>query len=86
MVYDPKVTQERMHMDLQTLWEFRGESQAEQKEKLSKLKIASSAKAACNKAHALAVITEWDSFKMQDFNEIYSKWKNQPLFLTAEQF
>ena len=80
VVYDPKVNQERMHMDLQTLWEFRGESQAEQKEKLSNIKIASSAKAACNKAHALAVITEWDSFKMQDFNEIYSKME-KPAFV-----
>ena len=80
VVYDPKVTQERMHMDLQTLWEFKGESQAEQQEKLSKLKIASSAKTACNKAHALAVITEWDSFKMQDFNEIYSQME-KPAFV-----
>ena len=29
VVYDPKVTLERMHLDLQTLWEFRGERKAE---------------------------------------------------------
>ena len=80
VVYDPKVTQERMHMDLQTLLEFRGESQVEIKEKLSNLKITSSAKAACNKAHALAVITEWDSFKTQDFSAIYSQME-KPAFV-----
>ena len=80
VVYDPKVTQERLHMDLQTLWEFRGESHVEIKEKLSNLKIASSAKVACNKAHALAVITEWDSFKTQDFSTIYSQME-KPAFV-----
>ena len=80
VVYDPKVTLERMHMDLQTLWEFRGESQLEVQEKLSNLKIANSAQAACNKAHALAVITEWDAFKTQDFNEIYQQME-KPAFV-----
>ena len=80
VVYDPKVTQERMHMDLQTLWEFRGESHVEIKEKLSNLKIASSAQAACNKAHALAVITEWDSFKTQDFETIFNQME-KPSFV-----
>jgi UDPglucose 6-dehydrogenase len=73
VVYDPKVTLKRMHMDLQTLWEFRGESQAEIQDKCSKLTTALSAQAACNNTHALAVITEWDAFKTQDFNEIYSQ-------------
>jgi UDPglucose 6-dehydrogenase len=80
VVYDPKVTLERMHLDLQTLWEFRGESQAEIQDKCSKLTTAPSAKSACNKAHALAVITEWDSFKTQDFNEIYSQME-KPAFV-----
>jgi len=80
VVYDPKVALERMHMDLQTLWEFRGESQVEIQDKLLKLTIASSAKAACNKAHALAVITEWDNFKMQDFNEIFTQME-KPAFV-----
>jgi len=80
VVYDPKVTLERMHMDLQTLWEFRGEGQVEIQDKLSKLIIAPSAQAACNKAHALAVITEWDSFTTQDFNEIYTQME-KPAFV-----
>ena len=80
VVYDPKVTLERMHMDLQTLWEFRGDSQAEIQDKLSKLTTSSSAQAACNKAHALAVITEWDAFKTQDFNEVYTQME-KPAFV-----
>ncbi len=80
VVYDPKVTLKRMHLDLQTLWEFRGESQVEIKEKLSKLTTAPSAQAACNKAHALAVITEWDAFKTQDFNGIYTQME-KPAFV-----
>ena len=80
VVYDPKVTLERMHMDLQTLWEFRGEGQVEIQDKCSKITSAPSAQAACNKAHALAVITEWDTFKTQDFNEIYSQME-KPAFV-----
>ena len=80
VVYDPKVTLDRMHLDLQTLWEFRGESQADIQDKCSNLKIAPSAQAACNKAHALAVITEWDSFITQDFNEIYTQME-KPAFV-----
>ena len=80
VVYDPKVTLERMHMDLQALWEFRGESQEELQEKLSNLRTASNAQVACNKAHALAVITEWDIFKTQDFNDIYSRME-KPAFV-----
>ena len=80
VVYDPKVTLERMHLDLQTLWEFRGESQTEIQDKCSKLTSAPSAQAACNKAHALAVITEWDSFTTQDFNEIYTQME-KPAFV-----
>ena len=80
VVYDPKVTLERMHLDLQTLWEFRGESQTEIQDKCSKLTSAPSAQGACNNAYALAVITEWDTFKTQDFNEIYSQME-KPAFV-----
>ena len=80
VVYDPKVTLERMHLDLQMLCEFRGESQAEIQDKLSNLIIARSAQAACNNAHALAVITEWDTFKTQDFSTIYRQME-KPAFV-----
>ena len=59
-------------MDLQTLWEYRGEIEADIKAKLEKLHSAESAEKACTKAHALTVITEWDVFKTQDFDIIYN--------------
>lgn len=80
VAYDPKVTLERMQMDLRTLWEFRGESKKDIGEKLSNLHRAVSARAACTKAHALAVITEWDEFKEQDFSVIYSQME-KPAFV-----
>ena len=80
VVHDPKVTQERMHMDLQTLWEFRGESKTDIQKKLSKLRSVGSAEGSCNNAHALAVITEWDVFTTQDFSAIYSQME-KPAFV-----
>ena len=72
VVYDPKVSLSRMQMDLQTLWEYRGETETDINDKLAKLHSVDSPRAACNKAHALAVITEWDVFQTQDFETIYS--------------
>jgi UDPglucose 6-dehydrogenase len=70
-VYDPKVSYERMQLDLNTLWEYRGESQTNIAKKAKQLKVAPSAQAACTKAHALAVITEWDAFVSENFKSIY---------------
>ena len=78
VVYDPKVLLPRMHMDLQTLWEHRGETETDINRKLAKLHSVESAEKACTKAHALAVITEWDEFKTQDFSSIYSQMEKPP--------
>ena len=79
-VYDPKVSLERMHLDLQTLWEYRGQSENEIKSKLANLRISYKAEDVCTKAHALAVITEWDEFKIQDFTKIYTQME-KPAFV-----
>ena len=71
-VYDPKVSLARMQMDLQTLWEYRGETETDIYGKLAKLYRVDSAVAACTKAHALAVITEWDVFQTQNFETIFN--------------
>ena len=78
VVYDPKVSLERMKLDLQLLWESRGENNIEKR--IKSLKIADTAQAACNKAHALAVITEWDCFVNEDFEAIYKQMK-KPAFV-----
>ncbi len=78
VVYDPKVSLDRMKLDLQLLWESRGENNIEKK--LQSLKSADSAQAACTKAHALAVITDWDVFQTQDFTMIYTQME-KPAFV-----
>ena len=80
VVYDPKVSLAHMQMDLQTLWEYRGETEKEINGKLAKLHRVDSAEAACTKAHALAVITEWDVFQTQDFETIYTQME-KPAFV-----
>lgn len=80
VVYDPKVSFARMQTDLQTLWEYRGETETEINRKLAKLHTVDSAVAACTKAHALAVITEWDVFQTQDFETIYAQME-KPAFV-----
>ena len=80
VVYDPKVSLARMQMDLQTLCEYRGETEKEINGKLEKLHSVDSAQVACTKAHALAVITEWDVFQTQDFETIYTQME-KPAFV-----
>ena len=80
VVYDPKVSLARMQMDLQTLWEFRGETETDINGKLAKLHSVDSAEVACTKAHALAVITEWDVFQTQNFETIYTQME-KPAFV-----
>ena len=80
VVYDPKVSLARMQMDLQTLLEYRGETETDINGKLAKLYSVDSAAAACTKAHALAVITEWDVFQTQDFETIYTQME-KPAFV-----
>jgi UDPglucose 6-dehydrogenase len=69
-----------MYMDLQTLWEYRGETEKEINGKLAKLHSVDSAEAACTKAHALAVITDWDVFQAQDFETIFNQME-KPAFV-----
>ena len=80
VVYDPKVSLVRMQLDLQTLLEYRGETETDINGKLAKLQSVDSAEAACTKAHALAVITEWDVFQTQDFETIYTQME-KPAFV-----
>ena len=80
VVYDPKVSLSRMQMDLQTLWEYRGETETDINGKLANLQSVDSAVTACTKAHALAVITEWDVFQTQDFEIIYTQME-KPAFV-----
>lgn len=64
-VYDPKVSAERIYEDLDDL----GTRTPEENRKL--LKVVKEPYEACEEAHAIAVLTEWDEFKEYDWRKIY---------------
>ena len=66
-VYDPKVSAEQIYKDLDEL----GTRSAEENRRL--VHVVSDPYEACNKAHAIAVLTEWDEFKTYDWARIKEK-------------
>jgi UDPglucose 6-dehydrogenase len=66
-VYDPKVKRQQMLGDLNYL-NTRGAAENE-----SLLTTAEDAYQACEGAHAIAVLTEWDEFKELDWQKIYQQ-------------
>lgn len=64
-VYDPKVEQNQILSDLNYL-NTRLEAENE-----SRISVFTDAYAACENAHAIAVLTEWDEFKHYDWQRIY---------------
>lgn len=65
VVYDPKVGEEQIQFDLNYL-ESRSET-----DNAKGVQVAINAYDACNNAHAIAVLTEWDEFKTYDWQKIY---------------
>lgn len=65
-VYDPKVTAEQIYKDL----DYLGTRSPEENRRL--VKVVNDPYEACNQAHAVAVLTEWDEFKTYDWQKIYS--------------
>ena len=64
-IYDPKVTRENIFHDL-------GESEVDENGNPNRnVDIAADAYAACEGAHAVAILTEWDAFKDLDYQRIY---------------
>jgi UDPglucose 6-dehydrogenase len=73
-VYDPKVTAEQIYSDLNYL----GTRTDEENRRL--LKVVSDPKDAVEKAHATAVLTEWDEFAEFNWKEVYDSML-QPAFV-----
>jgi UDPglucose 6-dehydrogenase len=73
-VYDPKVIEERIYADL----EYLNSRNPEENRKL--LLVETNPYINCNKAHAIAVLTEWDEFVTYDWERIY-KNMNKPAFV-----
>jgi UDPglucose 6-dehydrogenase len=69
-IYDPRVTQQSIMSSL-------GISAEEASERIE---FCTTAEAACEQAHAIALLTEWDEFKDLDYSSIYAKM-HQPAIL-----
>ena len=66
-IHDPKVPREQIYEDLG-------------KDCMDKIEIEDDVYIACTGAHALAIITEWDSFKELDYQRIYDTMQ-KPAFV-----
>lgn len=73
-VYDPKVTEKQILFDLNYL-----HSRTEEENK-KHLTTVQDPYEACQGAHAIAVLTEWDEFKSYDWERIYTQM-NKPAFI-----
>lgn len=65
-VYDPKVSAEQIYADL----DYLGTRSPEENRRL--VKVVNEPYQACNQAHAIAILTEWDEFKTYDWQRIYN--------------
>lgn len=79
-VYDPKVSEEKIKSDMRYLWELKGLSEEKIKSKLNQIFVYKKATDALDEAHAIAVLTEWDEFKIYDWESIYNNMY-KPAFL-----
>lgn len=73
-VYDPKVLEERIYLDL----EYLNTRSPEENREL--LKVEKDPYTACNNSHAVAVLTEWDAFKSYNWESIYENMQ-KPAFV-----
>ncbi|WP_029033407.1 nucleotide sugar dehydrogenase [Salinimicrobium terrae] len=73
-VYDPKVTEEQIYSDLDYLGSRSGDVNRQA------VTVVDSALVACEDAHAVAILTEWDEFVNLDWKKIYDKMY-KPAFL-----
>ena len=74
IVYDPKVTEEQIYSDLDYLGSRSGDANRQA------VTVVNDPMEACEDAHAVAVLTEWDEFKDLDWKMVYDKML-KPAFL-----
>ncbi len=67
IIFDPKVPEKQIYADL----DYLGTRSPEENRRL--LKVVNDPMQAAEKAHAIAILTEWDEFKSYDWKNIYSK-------------
>ena len=74
VVYDPKVTEEQIFSDLEYLGSRSGDANRQA------VTVVSDPMDACEDAHAIAIMTEWDEFNELDWEKIYERML-KPAFL-----
>ncbi|MFD0975759.1 UDP-glucose 6-dehydrogenase [Salinimicrobium gaetbulicola] len=74
IVYDPKVTEEQIYSDLDYLGSRSGDANRQA------VTVVNDPMEACEGAHAVAVLTEWDEFKDLDWKMVYDQML-KPAFL-----
>jgi UDPglucose 6-dehydrogenase len=65
-IYDPKVSAERIYSDL----DYLNTRTPEENRRL--VKVVKNPYEACEEAHAIAILTEWDEFKEYDWKKIFN--------------
>jgi UDPglucose 6-dehydrogenase len=65
VIYDPKVPKEKIYSDL----EYLNTRSMEENRKL--VRVVNDPYEACKDSHAVAILTEWDEFKILDWKEIH---------------
>lgn len=81
-IYDPQVTEEQIVKDLATSkfeWDHPNRSAPENPYK-QQLSVVQDAYTACEGAHSVSVLTEWDEFKTLDWQKVYDSMV-KPAFL-----
>ena len=79
-VFDPKVNESKMKLDLKMLFESRGMNEKEINNLLSNFNYCDDLDLCFTKSHAIALLTEWDEFKKIDYKTVYEKMK-KPCFI-----
>ncbi|XZE55550.1 UDP-glucose 6-dehydrogenase [Planctomycetaceae bacterium SH139] len=81
-IYDPKVTEQQIRAELKAIMMGEDGRLTAESERLLKenVEVVSSATAAADKSHAVAILTEWDEFKELDYDQVYQSMQ-KPAFL-----
>lgn len=72
-IYDPMVSEQRILLDLNLLFEYKNFSKKEIDKKLSNVNIYKTHNEAINNSKVIGLVTEWDEFIEYDWEEISQK-------------
>ena len=79
-VYDPQISFKQVISDLKNLWISKNENKTIIKKKLKQISFFNNLLDSTKKSHAVAIMTEWDEFKILDWKKIFINMK-KPAFV-----